>query len=569
MVFAGKYEPVASDNLKRLLRPRSIASFGGSWSKQVIRQCLAGGFSGEIWPVHPTQTHIEGLRCYRSIEELPGVPDAAFIGVNRHQTLELVHQLSRIGTGGAVCFASGFEEAGEAGMQQKLVDQAGPMVILGPNCYGFINYLDQVMIWPDQQAGRPVASGVAIISQSSNIAVNWSMGAGGLPVGYIICVGNQAMVTITGIAEALLDDPRITAIGFYIEGFTDARAFADMADHARYRGKGLVAIKAGKSPGSQSAVGSHSASIAGEASVSSAFLAQCGVGEVETPEALIEALKILHCGGLPAGNQLVSLSCSGGEASLMADQAVRHDLQHPAFPSAIADKLAEQLGPLVHIANPLDYHTFIWGDREKLEALFTLIGGCDFDLMVLVIDIPPSPPCDPASWELALEAYCCAAGRTGQRCAVLATMGELMPASWATRLIDHKIAALAGLDPAMQAIAALARIAAKPPKAGWRPLAVRPISGKRRMVDEYDTKCWLQTHGISVPDSIRVDTQSTAVEAAHRLGGSLVLKRIGLAHKSEHDAVRLNLAPDEIAEAFARMQDQPIGDGQSSLARPA
>ena len=131
--------PPLSD-LSRLLRPRSIAVFGGLEAAEVIRQCDRMGYGGEIWPVHPTRDEMEGRRCFRSVAELPGAPDAAFVGVNRHATIGIVRELAARGTGGAVAYASGFKETGQTELQAELVAAAGEMPLIGPNCYGMINY---------------------------------------------------------------------------------------------------------------------------------------------------------------------------------------------------------------------------------------------------------------------------------------------------------------------------------------------------------------------------------------------------------------------------------------------
>jgi acyl-CoA synthetase (NDP forming) len=107
------------------------------------------------------------------------------------------------------------------------------MPILGPNCYGLINYLDNVTLWPDQHGGLPVDSGVAIVAQSSNIAINMTMQARGLPIAYVVAAGNQAQIGASDIAAALLDDDRVSAIGLYLEGFGDIRALEAFAAKAR------------------------------------------------------------------------------------------------------------------------------------------------------------------------------------------------------------------------------------------------------------------------------------------------------------------------------------------------
>ena len=223
------HQPAAARDLSRLFRPRSIAVFGGWWAENVIAQCRKSGFDGEIWPIHPHRAEMAGVACYDSLAALPAAPDAAFLGINRHAVIEVTRSLAKMGCGGGVCFASGFAETGDDDLQAALVDAAGGMPLLGPNCYGFLNYLDGAMLWPDQHGGRPVTSGVAIISQSSNIAINISMQARGLPIAYTACVGNQAQTTLTDMARTLLADERVTAAGLYVEGIIDPVDFAEMA----------------------------------------------------------------------------------------------------------------------------------------------------------------------------------------------------------------------------------------------------------------------------------------------------------------------------------------------------
>ena len=210
--------------LSRLLRPRSIAVLGSVWAENVIAQCHKMGFDGPVWPVHPTRDTVGGVPAYRALADLPGVPDATFIGVNRFATLDVVRALAAMGAGGAICFASGWEEAGEAGLQAELVAAAGGMPVLGPNCYGVINYLDGALLWPDQHGGRRVARGVALLSQSSNIVINLTMQARGLPVAYVACLGNAAQVGLAELAGALLADERVTALGMYVEGKCEVMA---------------------------------------------------------------------------------------------------------------------------------------------------------------------------------------------------------------------------------------------------------------------------------------------------------------------------------------------------------
>ncbi len=521
-------------DLNRLLRPKSIAVLGAGWALNVIEQCRKMGFSGPIWPVHPTKSDIGGLRAYASLADLPEAPDAVFIGVNRFATIEVVAELAAMGAGGAICFASGWTEAGEPELQAQLIAAAGDMPILGPNCYGVINYLDGALLWPDQHGGVRVDRGVALLSQSSNIVINMSMQKRALPVAYVACLGNAAVVGLADLAGALLDDPRVTAIGMYIEGIDDAAAFADLAMRARAAGKGIVCIKSGKTELSRTAAASHTASLAGGGAASSAFLRQIGVAEVNTPSELIETLKILHVHGPGLGARLCSLSCSGGEAGLVADLADPFGIEFPPPSDGVRSRLSEILGPIVTIANPLDYHTFIWGDGPRTSDVFTTMLG-DYDAGIYIIDPPRADRCDPAWYEPAIAAIVAAQANTGKPAFPVASMPENFDEARALALMEQGVCTLMGLETALAAIKA-AQVPAGVP--GWQPA---PVSLQRdsQMLTEAEAKAVLAAAGVAVPRSVVGVTLADLGVAG--LTPPYALKGLGFAHKTEAGAVRLGL----------------------------
>lgn len=524
-------------DLRRLLRPRSIAVLGSGWAANVIEQCQKMGFDGPVWPVHPTRDQISGVSCYRSLADLPHAPDATFIGVNRHATLDVVAELAAMGAGGATCFASGWEEAGEADLQARLVQVAGDMPILGPNCYGVINYLDGALLWPDQHGGVRVDRGVALLSQSSNIVINLTMQSRGLPIAYVTCLGNAAQVGLAELADALLSDERVTALGMYVEGIDDAAAFADLAERARAAGKGIVCIKSGKTELSRTAAASHTASLAGGGAASSAFLHACGVAEVSTPAELIETLKIFHHCGPQIGPRLCSLSCSGGEAGLVADLAAPFGVDFPPPSDAQRQRLGDILGPIVFISNPLDYHTFIWGDGPRTTDVFTtMLAG--YDAGIFIIDPPRPDRCDPSSFQPALDAVVAAAQNTGKPAFAVASLPENFDESLAVRMAAPNVVPMMGLETALGAIKAAQT---GPNRGGWRPwpvVAARPLV----MRDEAASKALIAHAGVSVPRSVSAPTLAGLAEKATALTAPVALKGLGFAHKTEAGAVRLGLA---------------------------
>ncbi len=418
-------------DLSRLLRPRSVAVLGGKPAAEVIRQLRRIGYGGEIWPIHPRLDEVAGLRAYRSVAALPAAPDAAFLGVNRHATIEMVEALAARGAGGAVVYASGFAESGAGGedLQARLIAAAGAMPFIGPNCYGFINYLDGALLWPDQHGGKRVARGVAVLTQSGNIGCNLTMQRRGLPIAYLLTLGNQAAIGMPAIIEALLADERVTAIGLHIEGVDDAAALARAAASARRRGVPIVALKTGRTPAGADLTLSHTASLAGADAAMAAFLRRAGIVPVASIPVLLESLKLLHLHGPLPARDIASLSCSGGEAALIADAVAGRRLAFRALTPAQAAQVGATLPKLVTVSNPLDYHTFTWGNEAALTETFAAMMAADYAMTMLVLDYPRRDRCDEADWRASERALIAASQRTGARAAIVATLPKRCPRS--------------------------------------------------------------------------------------------------------------------------------------------
>jgi len=528
--------------LNRLFRPQSIAVIGGgTWCANVVEQCRKFGFTGKIYPVHPTKDSIAGVACIGAILDLPEAPDACFIGINRVATIKAVRELSELGAGGAVCFASGFlESAGEdadgADLQAHLLQAAGDMTIIGPNCYGFVNYLDGALLWPDQHGGMRVDSGVAIVTQSSNIAINLTMQRRGLPIAYVVTAGNQAQTGISKIGAALLEDARVTALGLHIEGIDDLRGFEALAATARELGKPIVVLKVGKSKQAQAATISHTASLAGSAAGATALFRRLGMAEVASLPELLESLKLLHVVGPLGSNKIASMSCSGGEASLMADCAKGRGVCFPELNQNQYSKLRAALGPMVKLANPLDYNTYIWGDLKAMTATFTAMMAPHLALGLLICDFPRADRCDLSAWDGVVGAVEKTMKNSGRPVAVVVTLPENMPEHIAMGLIAKGIAPLCGLDDALGAVEAAAfcgEISA--------PVLAPHVPINLKTLDEAQAKSALQVFGAAVPKSQTANSPQKAGQVAADIGFPVVLKGQGIAHKSDVGAVVLNL----------------------------
>jgi len=534
------------DALRRLLNPRTVAVFGGRAATEVIRQCQRIGFDGEIWPVNPNRDDLGGIPCFSSVADLPGVPDASFVGVPRNAAIEVIAALSAAGAGGAVCYTSGFAEIGGDGvaLQAQLVDAAGDMAIVGPNCHGTLNYLDGVALWPDEHGGRRVEKGVAIVLQSGNVGISISMQDRSLPVSHIITIGNKADLSFHDYIEALRDDPRVTAIGLYIESLDNVDAFSAAALAALRAGLPIVALKTGTSALGAEATMSHTSSLAGADEMYSALFQRLGIPRVRSLSAFLETLKFVSCNGGLAGSSIGSLSCSGGEASMIADMAERVGLDMPALSGTSAARLHDILGDRVHIANPLDYDVFIWSDRDALFACFSAMLSNHYDCTVLVIDYPRPDICSLDHWEIAEQALTDACKATGQRAIIVATLPENIPAIARDRLLQAGIAPMQGLNECLAAIRYAAQIGAAQRRADEIMALPAPaaVAGEVRVLCEWDSKQALAAHGLPLPVG-KLCSAGNAAQAASTIGYPVVVKAVAadLAHKTEAGGVTLNI----------------------------
>lgn len=561
-------------DLSRLLRPKSIAVVGGGFfAPNVVRQSLKMGFAGDIWPVHPSKDEVAGVKAYRSLADLPHAPDATFIGVNRHLTIDVVRALSASGAGGAICFAAGFRETAHyeaegQDLQLALIEAAGGMPIIGPNCYGLINYADGALLWPDQHGGRRLQDGekgAAIITQSSNIACNLTMQTRGLPVAFLITAGNQAQTGLSEMALGLIEDERVSCLGLHIEGFDKVDGFERLAARARQLRKPIVAMKVGRSEQARAATISHTASLAGSDAASDAFLKRLGIPRVDTIPSFLETLKLLHVVGPLSKPTLSSMSCSGGEASVMADTAEGRRVYFPALTEAHRARVQETLGPLVAVANPLDYNTYIWGKQEALTATFSAMASGGFGLNMLVLDFPRTDRCSDADWWPTVNAFEAALKANGAHGAIVASMGENLSEDHSVELARRGIVPIHGIAEAFDAAEAAVFVAE-----AWKHPSSPPVgvSGSEpgesvaaeRQPDEAVAKAMLAVAGLPVPQGRRVAEVAEAVTAAEALGFPVALKALGVAHKSELGAVRLNLksAADVHDAATALL---PLGSG--------
>ena len=552
------------DNLRRLLSPRHIAFIGGGDADFSARQCAAQ-FDGPVWGVNPGRDTLGGQPCFRSIEELPEAPDAVFLATPRAAAISTVRGLSRMGAGGVACFTAGFGEIGANGQQAEaeLIEAAGDMALVGPNCYGVINFTNGAILWPFGAGTGRCQQGVALVMQSGMLPANLIMNARSLPISHVISAGNQALLAIEDYLEILVDEAAVTAIGLYIEGIRNLDRFAAAALRALEAGKPIVVLKAGKSTLGSNISLSHTGSLAGADQAFDALFRQLGIVRVGSPVELVETLKFLSVSGVPAGPRLAAFSCSGGDAAMVADYCAEVGLEL-AQPSAAAVKKLQQLLPAIATAaNPLDYTTPLWGNREVMPKVFQALMEDGYQAAVVIQDFPPPHiHADNSFYRNDASSFVEACAGVGIAGAVCSDLPENIDRETRELIISGGVTPLQGLDAGLDAIANACRYGELRRQALQRKLEYRRLSGPApsapaRLVDEWQGKLRLQDRGVDIPQGLVVELDALDTVLG-QLRYPLVLKAVcaDLPHKSEAGAVRINLRDEQqLLTAVADMRD--------------
>ena len=545
-------------DIRRLIAPRNIALIGaGAWTDAVAAGNAAIGYSGKIWRVHPSRTSTAATVYYRSIEELPGTVDAAFVAVPNDEVPAVARALASRGAGGFVCFSAGFSETGSEagrGLTDQLLECAGALPFFGPNCYGYVNFFDRVGMMPDQIVGGPVDRGVALICQSGTIALTLMFNDRSLPIGYSFTVGNQTRLAVEDLIEILSEDSRVSAFGLYLEGIKDPVRFAHVADLARRAGKPIAVIKSGRTEAAARTARSHTGALAGADQVFEAFCRQAGIARCDTLGTLCETLKLFHVGGPTGGNKVLVMGASGGDMAMTADLSRNLALEFSPIPPAPAAALSAILTDRVTIANPFDIHTYLWFDPPALKRVFSEVLHAGYDAAGFMLDCPPAPA-NTASFDAVIDVFIEASRGAPTRAALIASLPETLDASVRERCMAEGVTPLQGQREALEALALAGGVGA-----AWRansmvelhlplhqaqPLQVETLS-------EQQGKSELSAFGLVIPRG-RIVPSRQAAQAAAELQFPVVMKAAAanLEHKTEVGGVVLNIRSAAEAAAAA------------------
>lgn len=370
-------ESIKDSPLYPMAHPESIAICGASNSVNAMGTVLLMslqllGFEGSIYPVHPREKTVRGLTAYRSVLDLPEVPDLAILVVPTQVGVQTLDECGRKGIKHAVVVTAGFREVGGRGIalenELTAVAKTYGISFIGPNCIGLANPYHKLNTTFMEYEGPPGFIGMASQSGSFVTQMFNYISKFGLGFSTAFSVGNEAQIDIVDCMEYLGVCPHTKVIALYVEGIRRGRRFVEAARSIVPR-KPIVALYVGGSEGGKRAGFSHTGAMAGPDRLYDGIFRQSGVVRVHSVTELYDACWVLGSLPKPRGNRLVIQTHSGGPGAVAADSCGRAGLDLPPLSEETKEKLAPYIPHTASIQNPVDL-TFM---KNPLDYLGTIL----------------------------------------------------------------------------------------------------------------------------------------------------------------------------------------------------
>lgn len=571
--------------VERFMNPTSVAFAGASnnFTTMGTIQCMnlvSSGFPGEIYPVHPTEKTVLGLKAYPSVEELPAVPDLAVIVVPTRVALDLMEAFGRLGTKSVIVVTAGFRETGSPGraLERSLVETARHygMRFIGPNCLGIVNtHLPlNVTVGPIQDFGGSL--GLASQSGTYVAQVMGYLHANGIALSKAISVGNEADIDIVDCIEYLGDDADTKAIGLYIEGIRDARRFLDVASRVS-RTKPIVAQYVGGTEAGARSGASHTGAMAGPAHLYEALFEQAGVIQVETIEEVYKIGSALANQPPLRGRRIAILTNSGGPGTSIANTCDRLGLEVPELSAGLQERISAMLPGHASAKNPIDltFHMDMKVLTEDIPQLLFASGEIDGVIIHGIMDTGFLELIYPAvrrfmdigredlfkAMSIGLDRLVSLPREHGKPLLISSFFGR--EDNCVRTFHEHRVPVFDSPEKTARAMGAfLKHLGIRGRAAAAAPDTGTPGEEARRAVeaslaggfDEFDAKALLRLYGIPTTREERVDSFEEALDAARAIGYPVAVKACSpaLAHKTDLGLVRLGVADEAALERACR-----------------
>lgn len=558
-------------NLERVLNPKTVAIVGISESSQfaaAARRSLRS--DAEVFFVHPRSEHVFGRQTYPNLSAIGRPIDAVFSCISAERTVTVVAEAAALGAGGVVAVAGGYAEAGESGrqLQDDMAQHARAtgMAVIGPNGVGMINVpraLDLCILADFKR--RPGGLSVAMHSGAMIEALGASAWrAGGVGLNLMVSAGNEAVTDLADYLEHFAADDTTRVIGLAVEKIRRPDAFFAAAARCRAAGKPIVALKLGRSERSQRMAASHTGTLTGDAWVYDVAFAQAGILPASDIDDLVDRVQFLE--QLPSNRWtpvrgLAVLTGTGGFAQLASDLAADEKLDIPEAPRL--REFVEATIPGCTVPNPLDVTGFINGSDQRWEHIVrTYADAPEFDTYLFTSQH--------AEWDEGehMSAPYVATAAASDNAFVIGPL-----AGNAGMYLDHYrqdgVAVGNGLRGSLRGIATMGRFMRG--RQDTRVVAARTVPTIERPTDATITVA--EGHMLPFAATMRLLSSAGIPVAPFRLlapddpasdppfPGPYVVKLADVAHRTEHDAVRLRVAPQDISRAVAELREIAVADG--------
>ena len=356
-------ESIETSPLYPIANPKSIALFGASnnvtsMGTSLLDSVLDLGFEGEIYPIHPKENRVQNLKAYRSVFDLPNVPDLALIVLPTRIVSEAMDACGRKGIRHAIVISGGFKEVGGEGvnLEKELVAVANKygMRFLGPNCIGVANPRHKLNTTFMAFQGAPGFIGMA--SQSGSFVTQMFSYLSDYALGFstAFSVGNEANIDIVDCMEYLGACPDTRVIALYIEGIRRGRAFVETARSIVPK-KPIVALYVGGSEAGSRAGLSHTGALAGSDRLYEGIFRQSGIIRARSVMEMFDICWMLGSVPRTKGPRVVIQTHSGGPGAEAADACGRAGLELPSLSPETIKRLSPFIPRTASISNPVDF----------------------------------------------------------------------------------------------------------------------------------------------------------------------------------------------------------------------
>ena len=572
-----------SRDLRPLFDPRSVAILGASndpakWGNRLALGALRGERKRSVYLVNRNGGEILDRPAYAALCDLPELPELVVLAVPAEGFEQAVDASLDAGAKALVGITTGLGETGAEGQAREaaIVERvrAAGAVLLGPNCLGIFDAETSLDLgWSELQGGS-----IGLVSQSGNLALELALLAEDYGLGFsrFASLGNQADLEAGELVRSLIDHEPTRVIALYCEDFRDGRAFARAAHEAVEAGKPVLLLTVGAGEVSAQAARSHTGALVSDASAVEAACRAAGMQRVRSPRELIDLAQAELARVRPRGRRVVVVGDGGGHGIVASDVASAEGLELPPLSEELQGRIAAHLPDAAPTRNPVDFA----GAGEQFLTIFEDVtrlllesGEVDAALVTGYFGGYSEFSDEFQAQEIQVALGMARGAAESERALVVQSMYPSSPALVALRGVG--VAVYREIEAAAWALGRLAKQAEQVP----RGVPELPPAASATQADDYwSARELVASAGIVFPLARRAANVDEARAAAAELGYPVVVKALGLLHKSDAGGVALGIEGEQaLEEALARMATlsaeghsvermAPVGDGVELIA---